>query len=267
MKEWWSGRTSWIAALVVCTAVVAVTFALGVPALRSGASGAKDRRVEVSFSQAPRWMLPNDLAPIQERVALEAGTDPYDRAGLERAKVMLERSGWFDSVTQVRRVALGGIEVTGEFAEPTALVADAQGDNLIDSRGRLMPRSYAHGTSPAITRITGASLPRPVRAGEYWQGADVAAGLEMAKLVALQRWRAQIASVDVSQYRDHQTLALTTVGGCRLNWGRAPGAEAAAEVPASQKLRYLSLLQSQFGRLDGAGQQAIDLSVDYVGSR
>ncbi len=266
MKDWCSPRMAWIGAGVSFIALCSVTFAVAIPALRSSASDARTHRIEVSFEQPPRWMGPEDLAPLQDAVAREVGTDPYDRAGLERARVMLEASGWFESVQQVRRTGHGGISVTGEFAQPTAIVADRDGDHLIDSEGRLMPRSYGHGTAPAITRITGVTLPRPSRAGEVWQGADLVAGLEMAKLVALQRWRAQIASVDVSQYRDHQTLALTTVGGCRLNWGRAPGAEAAAEVPASQKLRYISMLQTQYGRIDAAGPASIDLSVDYVGS-
>jgi hypothetical protein len=46
-----------------------------------------------------------------------------------------------------------------------------------------------------------------------------------------------------------------------------PGTEAAAEVPSAQKLRYLDMLVSQYGRIDGAGPQSIDLSGDYVGSR
>ena len=202
---------------------------------------------------------------------------PLERSGVlfgtfriphrERARQSLAASGWFDSVAQVRRTSANSIEVEAIFAQPTALVSDRDGDHLVDGVGKLMPRSYAHGTSPAITRITGVSKTRPARAGEIWQGADLAAAIEMAKLIGMQRWRAQVASIDVSEFDRAQSIALTTSGGCRLNWGRAPGAEAAAEVPASQKLRYLDLLHSQYGRLDAVGQQSIDLSVDYVGSR
>ncbi|MSR28303.1 MAG: hypothetical protein EXS03_01850 [Phycisphaerales bacterium] len=258
---------AWVLALGTLLTLTIIAFGWSVPALRSSASAGSHERMEASFVGTPRWMTPSDLAPIQEVALREAGPSAYDRAGLERARAALEASGWFDSVAQVRRTSSSKIEIDGTFAEPTALVADRDGDHLVDSRGRLMPRSYAFGTAPAITRITGVFLKRPSRPGEMWPGADLLAGLEMAKLVASQRWRAQIASIDVSSFREFQTISLTTTGGCRLNWGRAPGAEAAAEVPASQKLRYIDLLQSQHGRLDAAGPHSIDLSVDYVGSR
>ena len=262
-----SPAAAWIGAGVTLLALTIVAFGWSMPSLRQSAAMAASGRIEVSFAGTPRWMSAQDLAPIQEIVLRAAGPSPYDREGLARAREALLASGWFDSVSQVTRPGETSIEVDGVFAQPTALVADSAGDHLVDARGTLMPRSYAPGTAPAITRITGVLLPRPAAPGIIWQGADLVAGIEMAKLVGMQRWRAQIASIDVSHYRDHQTMTLTTTGGCELNWGRAPGAEAAAEVPASQKLRYIDLLHSQYGRIDAAGPKAIDLSVDYVGSR
>lgn len=256
----------WIGAGIAMVAVATVVFGWSIPSLRKQSFSAVGGRIEVSFVDAPAWMTPADLAPLQDLVAREAGSSAYDRAGLERAHAALIATGWFQSVRQVRRESLSQLEVDGTFAEPTALVADSAGDHLIDSECRLLPRTYSTGAGPKLPRIVGARLARPARPGQLWVGADLFAGVELAKLVGTQRWRAQVAGVDVSAFQDQQTLTLLTSNGCRVKWGRALGSEASAEVPSEQKLRYLDLLHNQYGRIDGAGPQAIDLSVDYVAS-
>ena len=256
----------WIGAGSTLVILATVTLGWSVPNLRRHAQAATGERIEVAFLDSPSWMTPTDLAPIQDLVAREAGTSAYKREGLLRAQTALLASGWFDEVRQVRRVGSAALEVDATFADPIALVIDPDGEHLLDTHSRLLPRTYAPGTAPHLTRILGASLPRPKQPGQVWGGADLLAGVEMAKLVSAQRWRAQVSAVDVADFHTKQTLSLITTKQCRLIWGRAPGSEASAEVPAAQKLRYLDMLTNQYGRIDGAGPQSIDLSVDYVGS-
>lgn len=267
MKEPARQLTIWVGAGVAVLALASVALGWKVPQLRKSASATSGQRIEVAFMDAPRWMTPSDLAPLQDLVVREAGSGAYDRTGLERAQAALMGSGWFKEVRQVRRTGVAAIEVDATFAQPCALVADSQGDHLIDSDGRLLARTYSPGNAPALPRIIGASLPRPASPGTVWPGADLLAGLDMSKLVGMQRWRAQVASVDVGEFASRQSLSLVTTTGCKLNWGRAPGSESAAEVPAAQKLRYLDMLHGQTGRIDGPGKQEIDLTVDYVGGR
>ncbi len=266
MSERTKATSIWVGAATTLAILLLITFGWSVPSLRQSVHASPGDRIEVAFLDSPSWMTPSDLEPLQTLVAREAGVSAYDRQGLERAQSALMGSGWFNEVRQVRRIGSSEIEVDATFADPIALVVDAQGEHLLDSNGRLLPRTYAPGTSPKLTRILGASLPRPTRAGQLWPGADLLAGVEMAKLIGTQRWRSQVSAVDVGEFRTRQTLALLTTNQCRLIWGRAPGSEASAEVPAAQKLRYLDLLTNQYGRIDGAGPQSIDLSVDYVGS-
>lgn len=266
MTESTKNSAMWIGAGATLAILATVTFGWSVPSLRKKAQASAGERIEVAFVDAPSWMTPTDLAPIQDLVAREAGASAYSREGLERAQVALLACGWFDEVRQVRRIGSSSLEVDATFVDPIALVVDAEGEHLLDSRARLLPRTYATGTAPNLTRILGASLARPQKPGQLWGGADLLAGVEMAKLIATQRWRAQVSAVDVSDFRTNQTLSLLTTKQCKLIWGRAPGREASAEVPAAQKLRYLDLLTNQYGRIDGAGPQSVDLSVDYVGS-
>ncbi|MBM4101282.1 MAG: hypothetical protein FJ256_03330 [Phycisphaerae bacterium] len=254
-------------AAIVVGALGAASLGWWVPELRRQAVAAPGERIEVAFIDAPVWMAPQDLAPLQEMTAREAGPTAGGREGLLRAKAALERSGWFDEVRQVSRSGFSGIEVDATFAEPAALVVHSNAEHLLDTSCRRMPRSYPVGMGPRLTRILGVAAPPPAHAGSAWSGADVIAGVEMAKLVGVQRWRGQVEAVDVGDFASSGNVALLTTKQSRIIWGRMPGTEAAAEVPSAQKLRYLDMLMSQYGRIDGAGPQSIDLSVDYVGSR
>jgi hypothetical protein len=249
-------------------AVVVWAFGWWMPKLRHSAAAAiRDGRIEVIFSDTPRWMTAADIAPLQEMVLREAGRGAYDQVGCAQARAALLATGWFTDVSQVRRTGSGDIVIDGEFAVPFALVVDAAGEHLIDVDGRLLPRSYLAGTAPAFPRIVGASVPRPARPGQPWTGADVAAGMGLARLVESQRWRGQVIGIDVTAFKDRHVMDLLTDTGCRIVWGRAPGEEAAAEVPAAQKLKYLAYLHESCGRVDAGCTSQLDLSVDYVGSR
>ena len=252
-----------------CAAGIAIwAFGWWVPGLRHTAAAAvREGRIEVVFSDPPRWMTAADIAPLQELVLREAGRGAYHQTGCAKARTALLESGWFTSVTQVRRTGSGDIMVDAEFAVPFALVVDAAGEHLVDVDGRLLPRSYVHGTSPAFPRIVGSSVARPTRPGQPWMGADIAAGLGLARLVESQRWRGQVVGIDVSAFKDRHVMDLLTDTGCRIVWGRTPGEEAAAEVPAAQKLKYLAYLHDSSGRVDAGCARQLDLSVDYVGSR
>lgn len=262
-------RTAGICAGWLCAAGIAAwAFGWWVPGLRHSAAAAiRDGRLEVVFSDVPRWMTAADIAPLQETVLREAGRGAYDQVGCAQARAALLDSGWFTSVSQVRRTGSGDIVIDAEFAVPFALVADGAGEHLIDVNGRLLPRSYLSGTAPAFPRIVGASVPRPARPGQVWMGADVAAGMGLAQLVESQRWRGQVVGIDVSQFKERHVMDLLTDTGCRIVWGRAPGEEAAVEVPAAQKLKYLAYLHESCGRVDAGCTRQLDLSVDYVGSR
>ncbi|MBU3729305.1 MAG: hypothetical protein FGM37_08690 [Phycisphaerales bacterium] len=243
-------------------------YAWWVPSLRHSAAAAiRDGRIEVMFTDAPRWMTAADIAPLQELVLREAGRGAYFQVGCAQARTALRETGWFTDVRQVTRTGSGDIVIDAEFAVPFALVVDGAGEHLVDVDGRLLPRSYVHGTSPAFPRIVGASVPRPSRPGQPWTGADVVAGMGLARLVETQRWRGQIVGIDVSAFKDRHAMDLLTDNGCRIVWGRAPGDEASAEVPAAQKLKYLAYLHDSSGRVDAGCASQLDLSVDYVGSR
>ena len=152
----------------LAAAVAIWAFGWWIPGLRHQAAAAmRDGRIEVIFSDAPRWMTASDIAPLQQMVLREAGRGAYDQVGCAQARTALLESGWFSDVTQVRRTGDGNIAIDATFAVPFALVVDDVGAHLIDVDGRLLPRSYELSSAPAFPRIMGASMPRPARPGRH----------------------------------------------------------------------------------------------------
>lgn len=246
----------------------AVGAAIAVPALVARADQARPaEQISVHFVDAPSWMAPADLAPLEELVREQLSGSPFDHEGLRVAADGLFASGWFESISQVRRASLGEVEVLGVWVEPTALVRDKDGDHLIDARGRLLPRSYLPSSAPAFPRILGVTVPRPSAPGERYAGAEVPASLALLRAIEDRPFRPQIAAIDATNHRTDGALYLLSSREIRIRWGRAPGDGSAAEVPTQNKLTYLQFLYDRYGRIDAVGEGEIDLTGDYVGSR
>jgi hypothetical protein len=170
-------------------------------------------------------------------------------------------------VAQVRRSDVDEVIVDGTWAVPFALVCDAAGEHLVDTRGRLLPRNYPAGRGPKLLRISGVSMPMPAACGAVWPGDEVAAALAMATLVVDRPWRTQIAGVDVSGWAKDGLLRMRTDRDREIVWGRAPGKESATEVPAVQKLAALQMAFDRSGRIEGGAPNAIDLRGDLTVTR
>lgn len=241
---------------------------IAVPALVARADTARPiGPIEVRFAAAPSWMTEQDLSPLVELVREQLTGSPFDQDGLRVAADALRASGWFESIAQVRRTALGEVEVTAAWVEPTALVRDRDGDHLIDGHGRRLPRSYLSSAAPAFPRVIGAQAPRPDAPGMKYSGGEVPAALALLRALDERPFRSQVAAIDVARHRTDGTLTLISTRDARLRWGHAPGEGTAAEVPTNQKLAYLQFLFDHYGRIDALGEGELDLTGDYVGSR
>lgn len=241
---------------------------VGVPKLIERTAAAQSAvPIRVVLAAEPSWLPQEDRRALEIGVLKSLSGGPLDREGLQAAQQVAQQSGWYDHVDQVRRPDLGQVVVEGVWAVPFALVSDSQGEHLVDTKGRLLPRSYPAGTGPALLHIRGASMPRPASCGTPWQGADLSAALEMAALMADRTWKNQVAGIDVGAFSSDGIVRLRTDKGCELIWGRTPGREGASEVPAHQKLAALQFLHDRYGRIDAGCESALDLRSDVVGAR
>jgi len=257
----WAEPAAWATALVGLT----VALAIWVPRLVDRAAGAPlPAPIRVVLADAPAWLPRDERIAIERTVLRSLGSSPFDQDGLREAMDAVRQCGWHADVRQVHRADVDEVVVEGTWAVPFALVCDADGEHLVDTKGRLLPRTWPAGRGPKLLRITGVTMARPAQLGTVWPGDEVAAALSMAALVVDRPWRTQVAAVDLSNWASDGMLRLRSDRGCEIVWGRAPGKESAAEVPASQKLAALQLAWEKGKHIDGGAHDALDLRGDVT---
>ncbi|MEY3020858.1 MAG: hypothetical protein RIS86_54 [Planctomycetota bacterium] len=244
----------------------------GLPRLRERADlappPAAGEALAVRFTSAPEWFDGLRQAEVAAEVARAVGEGSMlDATRLARAHAALQASGWFHSIEQVTLDDGGGFLVEATFVRPFAVVRHAGFDFLVDTGGRVLPMQWTAGhrpASPHYVAIVGASRPVVGAYGTPWPGADVAAGLELARALADRPWNELVAAVDVSTYESSESLALITQDGGRVVWGQAPGTRTVAELPVETKLGLLDYLHATHRRIDGGGGRILDLRSDLV---
>jgi len=262
-----AGAPGWVIPAAWCTGLVATAMGLAiwVPRLLERTSERSlPAPIRVVLGGAPDWLPADERLAMQRAVLRSVASSPFDRDGLIEAREAVRRCGWMPDVSQVRRTDVDEVVVEGAWAIPFALVCDAQGEHLVDTRGRLLPRQYPAGKGPRLMRITGASSPRPTAFGDAWQAPEVTAALRLAAQMADRPWRRQVATVDMSAFGRDGTIRFSTETGCAVVWGCEPGKETASEVPASQKLAVLQHAFDRTGRIDAGQSTSIDLRGDFT---
>ena len=260
----------WIIAVIALITASALT----VPRMQAYASMTLwKEQTEIRFLAAPAW-VEGELAETLLTMAGERiSGDPLRRADLVAARKTLLQTAWCEEVYQVRRAAPNVIESLARFVQPLAVIRDDQQprDHLVDTEGRLLPRSYEPGTAKRFAAIIGVREPRPSMYGRFWEGADITAALRVLRFIEDRPWRGQVAAVDVSQTTTGPggvvSIRLITDRGCTIRWGRPPGEEGGREVPLAQNLDYLDYHFRQYGHIDRGFLQELDITGDVVTGR
>ena len=235
-------------------------FQWGIPKLEGYASGQRQVEVvEVQFNDPPAWMNGDLELSLMLKAQSQLSGNPLNREELVTVRQALLSTGWFNDVTQVKRVAQDRVEIDGQFVDPYAVIRDREGDHLIDPFGTLLPRSYTIGAAPQFIAVTGVHFPRPIRPGEAWDGGDITAALRMLRVIDHQAWRQQVIEVDISEYLTDHRVDLITAQGGRIIWGSPPGEEQSLEALADFKLRLLEEQFQRSGFID-AGLPLLDLT-------
>lgn len=254
-------RLSMGAAWSAAIALLAVAWIFGVPRLQAFASHERFAEVvRVRFVDPPRWFNGDLAEHLTQTAEMSLNGDPMQRGDLVACREALLRTGWFESIKQVRRVQIDVVEVDGQFARPYTVVRDADGDHLVDVVGRLLPLKYDPGARTSFTTIIGAHFPRPARCGEIWEGADVIAALRLLNVIEQQPWKSQVKAIDVTGYLRGDPLRLRTDADTTVIWGGAPGEEPALEVLAEGKLKRLNYMFQKYHRID-AGESGGEIDI------
>jgi hypothetical protein len=237
---------------------------------------------KVVLINRPAWMtdfLAGEIVKTTQPIGLHSA---FNQQLLVDTARSLQDNPWIERVNQIRRVygkAPGDtLTVDCDYRTPAALIKWGDFFWLVDSQGIKLPEQYDEHLLPKVLtsadgktniRIIDGISHAPPEPGRTWPGDDVAAGLEMARLLATVDWADQIRDIDVSNYagrRDSRKaqIVLVTQFGTQLRWGRAPSEkDAFIEVPVQQKLASLQDIYVRSHRVDD-GQPWLDLRFDRV---
>lgn len=201
--------------------------------------------------------------PIQERERLAALVTQAARGGralsrdpLEEIGRALQDTGWFERTPELRWTPEGGIEASGVFRAPAAAVRLGLREYLIDYEARVLPLDYPAGDSNQIFLLN-PSQPL-VGTGQTWPGEDIAAALDLVRLLQKENLLGQVSGIDMGRGRDSGVLSIITDSGSRVVWGGGPKHLRPAEQPTSVKLARLHGLLERTGRID-ASVDVVDL--------
>jgi hypothetical protein len=238
----------------------------------------------VVLTNRPPWMSQALAQQIIDTVRPIGIHSVFDRQLLKETAADLRVNPWVRKIVQVRRAYVHGpgdtLAVDCDYRVPTALVRWGDDYCLVDGDGYALPAVYTQRQLQRVTvapdgkltlRIIEGVRHAPVRPGHPWPGGDLAAGLDLVKLLAGRPFAEQIPVVDVANFdgrRDANAaqVVLVTRFGTQIRWGRPPTAkDSFVEVSASQKLHDLAEIFDETHRVDG-GQSWIDVRFDQVTS-
>jgi len=281
-----------VAAQVLLLGAVAAATAWGLPRLRQyveSKAAAPPGAARVVLKQRPHWMSDALAAQIVASAHVDEVRSAMDRSLLELVDRKLRANPWVKQVRQVRRgfgQAPGDtVEIDCEFRVPMALVSSfergrnsAQEYFLVDGEAYRLPEKYPVGRLPrvmfdadghvSLRIIEGVAAPPPAE-GRRWSGEDLAAGLDLVKLLSGHAFTEPILRVDVSNFAHRQRpnapqLALITRHNSRIEWGEPVRMTFHAELTPNEKLQRLArLYDSASGRID-LGRSWLDIRNDQI---
>jgi len=236
----------------------------------------------VMMKDRPLWMsdsLADQICAMAQPTGLHTA---FDHDLLVSTAQSLAACPWVREVRQVRRVfgqrPGDTLEIDCDYRAPVALVHWKDYFWLVDGQGVALPEQYTADQVPRILlgrdrhvniRIIEGVEHAPVEAGHHWPGGDLAAGLDLARLLYGYYFADDAIKVDVSNYQGRlddteAQLTLITRYNTQIKWGRPLNAlDFFDEVSARQKLDSLARIFQRYGRLD-ANHPWIDVRFDRV---
>lgn len=254
------------AAIALCVSLVGAACVFGLFRLRNHVHHLTHfERVElwIDWENLPPFLQSPSYAPVlrelEHQVALTANDRVLDESLAQRIAASLDRTelGWVKGVNRVIVRPNGRVSVDCEFRYPRAFVSWAEHCYLVDEDGVRLPGEYTlrECSYQRGLMVRGVEAPNPP-VGHFWPGEDLAAGLQLARMLAGQPYRNQVASISVENFEGRITntqphlVIATDRAGSRIWWGRAPDQEMGVENSAEQKLALLRRLYDRYGRID-----------------
>ncbi|MBU0637547.1 MAG: hypothetical protein KKB50_01680 [Planctomycetes bacterium] len=262
-----SRQSFWRATVVVSWLLTFSAVAYGLHRLQPVAQGiAATQPCRLEWEELPDWLADPEqmelLAEIEQMADLRSDDDIYARDLCAHVAAGLAASPWVSEVHRVAKRSDGLVRVNATFRKPLTMVLRNGLAYLVDENGVRLPgyqrESFLDPDDWIVIEGVRAGVPE---LGQRWEGADLVAGLKLARFLYKAEtadqlaFRSSLRSVDVSNWqgrRDPRSgwlqIRLLTPNG-RIHWGLPPGEEHNIEGTAERKLAALASLYGRQGGL------------------
>jgi hypothetical protein len=204
----------------------------------------------IEITAPPEYIRSNIVQAVYHDTAME-GLSLLDRQATAKIASAFSMHPWVRTVTGVRKLPGGTIDVRLEYRSPVAMVHVFKPDPNdkgsyfypVDGNGVLLPTSeFARSETRKFIHI---EIPDPYAnrlIGEPFGDARVEFAARLAAILKPYRDQVGIRSIGIlgdPRQSDVPQFEITKLDGTKFPWGSPPGSELPREAPADVKLRSL----------------------------
>lgn len=212
----------------------------------------------IELSPMPHAAVPGDLLrQVQHRGDFPDNVSILDRTLTKRLAEEFGAHPWVESVREVRLTYPPRIVIAAHYRRPVALVSAKSGYYPIDPEGVLLPpRDFPIESTDRYPLVNNIRTIPAGPAGVRWGDPVVLAAARLADTLAIDWGELQLTAIvapkpDKANSDPAELLfELTTKGGSKILWGRAPGSGHPGELTAMQKIGRLRKYLQEFGGFD-----------------
>jgi hypothetical protein len=233
---------------------------------------------QVEITPQPPWIPQSDVrAEVLRSPMVDGRLSIMDDDLAQRIADAFARHPWVAKVGPVTK-RYGVVKVELVYRKPVCMVVLPAGGLIpVDVEAVLLPGNETGDITPAeaarYPRLTGVDREPTGPKGSRWGDARVIGGAEIAAALA-DKWEpmrldhiepsaaeASAAPNDFAGRAAEPLFTLVTRAGSRIAWGYAPGANAAGELSAVEKVARLQRYFETNDTLDGPGGKAQQLDI------
>jgi hypothetical protein len=216
------------------------------------------RTRDISVPDPPRWVPISFVDQVIESAKFPDEVSVLKPDLAAQIADAFEQHPWVKKPVTVRVSVPARVEVSFDYREPVAMVSISDGHYPVDAEGTLLPPGdFPPSDIDLYPKITGMTTPPLAGVGAAWGDERVTAAARLA-VVLFPYWSEwKLRAVEVPPRATAEVVyeelrfVVTTEGGSRIIWGRAPGNDHPLEVTDDQKIGRLKSFLSKAKSFDG----------------
>ncbi len=252
-------RWPWVMAILVgltATGAVVVWRHVRQHVLSSGEYQVDPEKIEITTP--PPWIRSNVKAEAVHDASLSGPLSLLDGHLTVRMASAFAAHPWVAHVERVSKRYPSSVEVVLSYRKPVAMVEVQGGALPVDVDGVVLPSAdFAPEEAQRYPRIDEIHTAPAGLVGTRWSDPAVVGGVRIAAVLGGDWQRLGLARIVPGERKPARSgfeyeYVLYTRGGTRIDWGRAPSADAQGEVPPGAKVSRLREYAAKNGSLDGS---------------